>query len=73
MAAPRLAASGDLAAVPAEGELLDQVGHGFTHRSESDLHLAVGCDVGDPSRKTQGLNQAIVQIDLGDTLLTGLR
>ncbi len=45
LAASGLPAAGDLAAVAAEGELLDQIGYGLADGSEPYLHMAVRCDV----------------------------
>ena len=58
--------------MPTEGELLDQIRDSFSHWRESDFHLTVGRDVGDAAGQTQGLHQAIMQIDLSNALLTGL-
>ena len=45
LSAPGLPAAGDLTAVAAERQFLDQIGDGLADRGEPDLHMAVRCDV----------------------------
>src|SRR5579875_1462997 len=66
--AARLAAFGDLPAVAAEGEFLDEIGDHFSGRREARLDLTVGRHVRDPADQSQRLGKEVAQIDLGDAL-----
>ena len=66
-----LPATGNLAAVAPEGELLDEVGDRLPDGSEPHLDLAVRCDVRHTTGQPQGLRQAIMQVNLRYALLTG--
>src|SRR6185437_10821067 len=65
--------AGNLAAVPAECHLLDEVGNGLAKGDKSCLHVAVWCDVRHAAREAQRLREAVVQIDLEDALRAGFR
>src|SRR5579862_3891569 len=71
-AAPGLTATGDLATMTAEAELLEQVGNGFADRYHADFHLTIRRRTADAAGEAKRLGETVVQVDLDDALRAGL-